>query len=160
MDQKTALELFEYRDGKLYWRQPSNPKKTPVGSLAGTIHAKGYIHIQYKRKIYKAHRLIYLMFYGYLPNIVDHIDGNTANNHPDNLRSATLSGNAQNAKIRRDNISGFKNVCWHKRLNKWGVSLAVSGKLRHFGYFDDLELAAFVASEVRDKYHGEFARMA
>jgi hypothetical protein len=100
------------------------------------------------------------MFYGYLPAIVDHIDGDTANNHPNNLRAATLSGNAQNAKIRRDNISGAKNVCWHKRLSKWGVSLAVSGKLRHFGYFDDFELAAFVASEVRDKYHGEFARVA
>jgi hypothetical protein len=100
------------------------------------------------------------MFNGYVADIIDHIDGNTSNNRPENLRAATHLGNARNAKKRKDNKSGHKNVFWNKSANKWAVSLSVNNKLRHFGYFEDLELAAFVASEARDKYHGEFARTA
>jgi hypothetical protein len=158
MNAELAHHLFSYADGVLYWKNPSNPKKTPEGSIAGTVSARGYIHVQYKRKIYKAHRLIFLMFNGYMSDIIDHIDGNILNNRPENLREATHLGNAQNAKRRKDNSSGVKNVCWHKRLNKWGVSLSIRGKIHHFGYFEDLELAALMASEARDKYHGHFAR--
>jgi len=160
MNAELAHYLFRYEDGVLYWRNPSNPAKTPCGAIAGYVSKRGYIHIQYERKIHKAHRLIFLMFNGYMPDIIDHIDGNINNNRPENLRAATHLENAQNAKKRKDNSSGVKNVCWHKRLSKWGVSLSVSGKIRHFGYFNDLELAALVASEARDKYHGEFARTA
>ena len=160
MNAELSHHLFEYRDGVLYWKNPTNPAKTPRGSIAGYVGKRGYTHIQYARKIYKAHRLIFLMFRGYMANIIDHIDGNTSNNRPENLRAATHLGNAQNAKKRKDNTSGVKNVCWHKRLNKWGVALSVNNKIRHFGYFEDLELAALVASEARDKYHGEFARVA
>jgi hypothetical protein len=160
MNADLAHHLFEYRDGVLYWKNPSNPKKTPCGSVAGTISPRGYVHIQYKRKLYKAHRVIFLMFNGYVADIIDHIDGNTSNNRPENLRAATHLGNARNAKKRKDNKSGHKNVFWNKSANKWAVSLSVNNKLRHFGYFEDLELAAFVASEARDKYHGEFARTA
>ncbi|XGI80662.1 hypothetical protein ACED16_02520 [Enterobacter hormaechei] len=31
------------------------------------------------------------------------------------------------------------------------------GKYEYFGSFDDLELAELVASEVRSKYHGDYA---
>ena len=160
MNAYLARYLFRYEDGVLYWKNPSNPKRTPVNSIAGTNHPRGYVHIQYMRKSYKAHRIIYLMFYGDTPDIVDHIDGDTRNNHVENLRAANHAGNAQNARKRADNSSGVKNVSWHKRISKWGVSLSIQGKIRHFGYFDDLELAALVASEARDKHHGNFAREA
>jgi hypothetical protein len=158
MNAELAHFLFNYVNGVLYWKNPSNPKRTPIGSVAGSIGVRGYVHIQYNRKIYKAHRIIFLMFNGYMSDIIDHIDGNISNNRHENLRAATYAGNAQNARKRADNSSGVKNVCWHRRLNKWGVSLSVNGKIRHFGYFEDLEIAALMASEARDKYHGTFAR--
>jgi hypothetical protein len=36
--------------------------------------------------------------------------------------------------------------------------LLSKGKMLFYGLVHDLELAALVASEARDKYHGEFAR--
>lgn len=158
MTRDEALKVFEYRDGRLYWREPTNPKRTPVGSVAGTIGKLGYIHIQYQRRIYKAHRLVYLMFNGHMPKMLDHIDGDRLNNRIENLRLATPLQNAQNARKRTDNTSGVKNVSYHKRIKKWSVSLSVNRKIRHFGYFDDLELAELVALSAREKYHGAFAR--
>jgi hypothetical protein len=37
------------------------------------------------------------------------------------------------------------------------VRIAYKQKDHIFGYFDDLELAALVAEEARDKFHGKFA---
>ena len=157
MNQSTALKVFEYKDGQLFWRAPTNPKRTPVGSLAGTISKRGYIHVQYQRKIYKAHRIVYLMFTGQHCNLIDHINGVLTDNRIENLRPATAVQNQRNAVIRKDNSSGVKNVSWHKRVNKWGVQLSINSVVKHFGYYDDIELAELVAMEARNKYHKEFA---
>lgn len=158
MTQDDVKRLFEYRDGVLYWKEPPATHAHKLGRSAGTYsRAHNRIKIQYNGRIYGAHQLIFLMFYGYMPKIIDHIDRDPMNNRIENLREATFSGNAQNARVRKDNSSGVKNVCWHKRANKWSVSVAKNSKIRHFGYYDDLELAELVALEARDKLHGKFA---
>lgn len=156
MDQNTALKIFEYRNGRLFWKEPTNPKRTPVGSVAGTVSKRGYVHIQYMNKIYKAHRLVYLMFTGQVCDLLDHVNGVLTDNRIENLRPATITQNQRNAVIRKDNSSGVKNVSWHKRVRKWGVQLSVNRIIKHFGYYDDLELASLVALEARNKYHLEF----
>lgn len=158
MDQKTALELFEYRDGALYWRvKPC--RRDPVGMKAGHLDpARGYVTINYRRKRYYAHRIIYLMHNGYLPPEVDHIDGDKSNNRISNLRACTHAQNGQNKAAQANNKAGVKNVVWDKNRSKWVVYMKVNGKNTNFGGFDDIEMAAFVASELRDKHHGEFAR--
>jgi hypothetical protein len=157
IDQKTALELFEYRDGALYWRvKPC--RRDPIGMKAGWVDpSRGYSMINYLRKRYYGHRIIYLMHNGYLPKEVDHIDGDKTNNRIENLRTCTHSQNGQNKPAQSNNKSGVKNVVWSEPRKKWVVYLTVDGKNRNFGGFEDLELAALMASEVRDKYHGAFA---
>ena len=157
MDQNTALRIFEYRNGRLFWKEPTNPKRTPVGSVAGTVSKRGYVHIQYMNKIYKAHRLVYLMFTGKICELLDHVNGVLTDNRIENLRPATVVQNQRNAVIRKDNSSGVKNVSWHKRVGKWGVQLRINRVIKHFGYYDDLELAELVALEARTKHHKEFA---
>jgi hypothetical protein len=158
MDQKTALELFEYRDGALYWRvKPC--RRDPAGMKAGYIDpTRGYTAISYKRRRYYAHRIIYLMHNGYLPKEVDHVDGDKTNNCVQNLRPCTHAQNSRNKTAQVNNKSGVKNVVWDKNRLKWVVYMKVNNKNTNFGGFEDLELAAFVASELRDKYHGDFAR--
>ena len=155
LTQQEALDLFEYKDGALY------RKKGGAGfnaGLAGGVGAQGYFYLRVKGKKHKLHRVIYLMFHGVLPVQIDHIDGDPANNRIENLRAATNAQNCRNRKTKKTNTSGVKNVSWHKPLNKWRVQIGVDNKIRHIGYFEDLDLAAFVASEHRDYYHGEFAR--
>ena len=67
--------------------------------LKGSVTSGGYRVFSYRKgdKIWKlsAHRVIYLAINGYLSNdlIVNHIDGDTLNNHPDNLELVTQSTN-------------------------------------------------------------------
>lgn len=157
MDQATALQVFEYRQGQLFWKEPTNPKRTPVGTLAGTVSKRGYVHIQYKRKIYKGHYLVYLMHTGQSCKLLDHINGVLTDNKIENLRPATVAQNQRNAALRKDNSSGVKNVSWHSRLGKWGVQLSVGRKIKHFGYYDDLGLAAQAAQKARLAHHKDFA---
>lgn len=149
--------LFDYRDGELYWKF-SLSSKSPKGTIAGTIKHDDYRRIGLNKKPYLAHRLIFMMHHGYLPEIVDHIDGNRLNNRIENLREATFSQNQHNKKTGKNNTSGYKNVTWNARKRKWLVNIRVNKKDIHIGYFVDIELADLVSQEARDKYHKEFAR--
>jgi hypothetical protein len=154
--QDYVKQLFKYRDGELYWKN-SPAHSVRIGQKAGTLKPTGYYQIKIKEKKYLNHRLIFLMYHGYLPKILDHIDGNRANNKIENLREVTLVQNQHNRKINKNNSSGVKGVSWRKLVNKWEVKICVNNKRKHLGFFADLELAELVAQEARNKYHGSFA---
>jgi hypothetical protein len=157
LTQEYLHSIFIYKDGELYWRQrPSHNIK--AGSIAGYTQTNGYKAVRVNKKMYKTHRIIFLMFYGWMPAQVDHKDTNPSNNQIENLRSVTLSENSYNAKKRVDNKSGVKGVYWHKESKKWSVQVTVNKERKFFGLFDDLELADLVAQEARTKYHGQYAR--
>jgi hypothetical protein len=148
--------LLEYRDGVLY-RKVKTSNRIKIGDIAGSL-SNGYLLTRINGKKYSNHRIIFLMFHGYLPKCIDHIDGNRSNNKIENLREASLSQNQQNAKTPSTNTSGAKGVSWKKEKKKWMVQVSVNGKLKFFGHFEDLELADLVAQEARNKFHGNFSR--
>ena len=150
--------IFEYKDGNLYWKQ-RQALSIKIGSLAGTVKRHDpYKRVQVLKKNLLQHRVIFFMHHGYLPELVDHIDGNSFNNRIENLREATYSQNSINKKLVSNNKSGYKNVSWDKRYKKWTVFLRINKKNIRFGLFDDVELAGLVAEEARHKYHKQFAR--
>jgi hypothetical protein len=152
MNQNLVKHLFEYKDGSLYWKNSIRPGWN--GKKAGRLN-EGYNYIKIDGKLYGEHRLIFLMFHGYLPIEVDHIKG--LNNHIENLRAADRSGNCRNTRIPCTNTSGIKGVSWHKHKKKWSVQLSVNNKPRHFGDYYDIDYAKFVIEAIRNKYHKEFA---
>ena len=149
-------QLFEYKSGVLYWKVKWSDKVV-VGSPVGYIK-DGYLGTKINKIDYRNHRLIFMMHHGYLPKIIDHIDGNPLNNCIENLREATHSGNSCNSRKPHTNTTGKKGVCWKKDKNKYKVEIWVSNKPKFFGYYKDFELACLVADEARNKYHKEFAR--
>jgi len=152
-------ELFEYCEGHLYWKsKPSNRVNIKVGDLAGYKNAQDYMAVGIHGRKYKNHRIIFFMHHGYIPDEIDHIDGNTLNNKIENLREATHAQNMANKKQYVNSLSGVKGVSWHKAAKKWYVQIRSNQKHLFQGLFNDLELAELVAIEARNKYHGQFAR--
>jgi hypothetical protein len=160
LSQEYLNEIFEYKDGELFYKK-KYARNIKIGKKAGSNHDNGYKRIAIHNKKYYLHRIVFLMFNGYLPKEVDHKKQEPiANNKIENLRPASRNTNSQNRRIGKNNTSGIKNVFWDKGkgVGKWRVGIKVNGKTKYFGSFDDIELAELVAIEARNKYHGEYAR--
>jgi hypothetical protein len=91
-----------------------------------------------------------------MTNTIDHISRVKLDNRRSNLRPATRQEQNRNQGMRSDNTSGVRGVVWHKRKKKWLTCIRVNGKLKHLGYFDDLDEATRVRKEAEEQYFGEF----
>jgi HNH endonuclease len=157
MTQYEALFLFEYRDGRLFWKVArSNIIK--VGQEAGHFNKQHQRReIRVNSKLIHTHRIIFLMFHGYIPAMIDHINRNKDDNRIENLREVTKSQNELNKGISKRNTSGIKGVTFDKDLNKWKAQLYIDGKVTHLGVFKDKQEAAKVVQQKRNEVHGDFA---
>jgi len=145
---------FEYKNGQLIRKIG---RKNEIGQVAGYLVPAGYIKLKIKGVNYAAHRLIFLYHHGYLPEFIDHINGNRADNRIENLRAATKSENCMNQKLRNTNTSGVKGLKWQKSNKKWVVAIMKNYKYHYFGCFDNKELAELVAIEATELVHGKFS---
>jgi hypothetical protein len=66
--------LFDYRDGLLYWKSPGSGRQ--LDKHAGSVRQDGYHAINVGKKKYRAHRVIWEMHHGSIPDglVIDHID--------------------------------------------------------------------------------------
>jgi hypothetical protein len=149
-------ELFDYKDGELFWKKIGPNKRTD--RPAGAVNRDGYRRIKYMYKLYAVHRLVWT-YHGNAPvAFIDHINGDVLDNRIENLRAATHSQNCMNTRLRSDNTSGIKGVRWSKLKQKWIGTVGVNYKNYCAGEFDTREKAAEAVAKLRQELHGEFAR--
>tara|TARA_R110000868_G_scaffold371027_2_gene634526 strand:+ start:626 stop:1090 length:465 start_codon:yes stop_codon:yes gene_type:complete len=150
--QEILRERFVYKDGLLFAKYGKQPKFTPI-----TKHHR-YIRFRVDGHVYRLHQLIYLYFYGFIPNVIDHKDNDRSNNKIENLREVTQAQNCLNRKTSRLSGTGIKNLYFSKKCGRWFVQMTIGNIRKVIGRFEDFELAELVAFEARNKYHGSFAR--
>ena len=136
-------------------------KRKPHRMVDGNINNKGYRFVAVwkdgRQHMVLAHRIIYALKRGYLPETLDHIDCNPLNNNPSNLRPCSHRNNLLNQKGRIEGQQ--KGVSWNRNAGKWQVIITVAPyKQKFIGLFNILEFANLVAQEAIEKYHGEYSR--
>lgn len=159
MTQEEVKVLFKYLDGHLYWRDRKKGRRAdrPVGTTDTAGYRRVSLTTNGIEKIHYVHRLVYLYHYGSMPTGVDHIDGNPGNNKVENLRAASQQQNLCNVRAHKDNPLGIKNLHWDRARSRWRVSICAKGRKIQKRVVD-FEAALTLAAELREKFHGDFAR--
>jgi hypothetical protein len=91
---------------------------------------------------------------------VDHENRNPLDNRKCNLRAATRSENAQNAKRRSDNTTGYKGVSFNKRIQRFQAQIYHNRKQIYLGSFLTAEEAYETYCKKASELHKEFACLA
>lgn len=134
---KSARERLTYDPdtGVLRWKV-STRNRVKADNVAGYKNSAGYLVITIDQKIYRAHRLAWLIVYGKWPlKQLDHINGIKDDNRLVNLRCATPRQNGHNQKCHRaGHLLG--TTCTNKRTrNPWKAQINVNGKKTYLGWF-------------------------
>ncbi len=123
----------------------------------GTNRPDGYKQVSINRKSFLVHRLVCEAFLeNWQPKFwVDHINGCTSDNRPQNLRQMeTISEHLREHQDKRPGCSSkYRFVCQSSNANKWLVQLFANGKKIYGGYFAD-EIEAARAADVLAEKHG------
>lgn len=146
--QSRLQELFTYDGENLRWAvdHPSVKK----GSIAGSIHYNGYRQVKIAKRIYRVHRLIWMLVTGEDPRdlTVDHKDTNPLNNRFDNLRLAT-------SLQQQFNQPGQRGVYKCKRVK--GDRWAAMFRHKHLGMFSTEAEARAAYLKAYREAAGDFA---
>jgi hypothetical protein len=169
LDYVAACFDYEPEGGLLRWRaRPRQHFATDrahstfnaryAGTVAGCFSGKA-VCISLSGRRYKAHRLVWLLVYGAMPEQeIDHKDGDPSNNRLANLRLASTSQNQMNRGANRNNPTGVKGVCWDKKLKKWRAQIGRNGRSIYLGLYENPEAASAAYEKAAKRFAGEFAR--
>lgn len=105
------------------------------GEPVGSLQKNGYLLITIDGVRYFGHRLAWYWVTGEEPEcVIDHRDGDRANNRFGNLRLGDQGFNMQNQrKARSNNATGYLGVAVH--AGGFTAQISVRGKKRHIGIF-------------------------
>ncbi len=186
LTQELLEECFTYAGGQLYWKdRPTNHFKTLSNYRAFVSESEGKVAGYYNKRTdsgredfgyrrltlslggsrgdFKLHRLIFLLLKGYLPKIIDHLDGNQENNNIENLRESNCKKNSYNLRKPINNTSGYKGVSQSndpKRVNSpYKAAISWEGYTFGLGNYSDLEEAATAYNIAARLFFKEFAAL-
>lgn len=172
VDQQYLKQSFTLtEDGSFRWKdRPASHFKSEKdrdnvnaqfsGKIAGRTSCYGYIQIGLNKRIYFAHRLVWLWHYGVWPNgPLDHINRNRRDNRIENLRQASDSSNQANVGLRSNNTSGYRGVSRARCRSKlkWRANICVRGIRADLGTFQTPEEASIAYEEAHRIAFREFS---
>ena len=108
IDKEILHKYFTYNEGILYWKISKWRSIKKAGDKAGRVVKNGYLQTCFDGKRLLNHQIIFMMFHGYIPKEIDHIDRNVVNNKIENLKETTRSENLKNRRT------------WKNLGNKYG----------------------------------------
>ena len=166
LTQEAVKELFEYRDGDLYWKIDIYKgvgnsvlhikAGTKLSSVYRSKNKPPFKQVKYQQKSYLVSRLIFLMFNGYLPEKVTFKDGDTLNTRIENLIEANTSEVHYRQKPQINSKTGIKGVYFDKRTNKYVAQIMKNGINIFIGKFNTQGEAKKARKEAEDNLYATF----
>jgi len=147
---RNTLE-YDPSTGLFKWKH-TRSNRCFKGWFQGHKTWEGYRVVNIRGRIYRLHRVAWLLYYGNWPvNEIDHEDGDTSNNKITNLRDATSQEQNMNKKLNINNKTGVPGV---RRLHtgKYDARINVNYVRKYLGTFDTLAEAKAVREEAEIKY--------
>ncbi|BBD74633.1 HNH endonuclease [Pectobacterium phage PPWS2] len=92
----------------LVWTESINSRARKDAPALAAKDGRGYCNGFYKYTNLKAHRVVWFLHHGTLPECVDHIDGDRTNNRIENLRAVSSAQNTTNQLGRGYTVVGGK----------------------------------------------------
>jgi hypothetical protein len=90
---------------------------------------------------------------------VDHINGNPLDNRRENLRICNKAQNQWNAKIRKDNKTGFRGVRYRPEIDKYISQIKLNKQCYYLGCYSNKIDAAIAYNNFAIKHRGSFAKI-
>ncbi|QVW27770.1 HNH endonuclease [Hafnia phage Pocis76] len=149
--EKLLSEMLTYSDGTLYWKEWRRGVRRDM--VAGSITKNGYVSVGAKGVKTYAHRIVWVMFNGDIPDGVeiDHINHDRADNRIENLRLVSRAENLKNKGVIKSS-SGEMGVYWSNAAQKWEAAINVNGKKKYLGLFNSVESAKAARMEANRLY--------
>lgn len=158
IQKKLKLHFNYHKDGYFITTGKARGSRLRIGvRLNGAKSRAGYLcmRIKVNNKIHNLllHRAIFLYHRGYLPDIIDHKNGNPIDNRIENLRPCSLSENRANSVKKTKAKSKYKGV--QKNGSRWAAVV----RRKHIGNFKTEIEAAIAYNKAALKEYGEFAKL-
>ena len=149
-DSATGDLTWKERSLELFNHLPENLAKATCAtfntSYAGTpalnsLAACGYkVGAIFSVKYY-AHRVIWFMFNGEWPKVIDHENGNPSDNRWVNLRNVSLQENSKNISKPKTNTTGHVNIRSKKGRSTFEVQIKINNRSKQVGTFKTIDEA-------------------
>ena len=155
LEELKGVLSYDGASGIFTWAKHMSPSAR-AGNQAGSIYPNGYRVIAVDRRDYGAHRLAWLFEHGAWPaGVIDHINGDPADNRISNLRDVAQTSNSQNQRRPHKDKKSCQLIgaTWDKSLGNWKAQLTHQKKTIYLGRFATAEEAHAAYVEGKRRIH-------
>lgn len=165
--------IYEPDTGLLKWKERPLSHFTSVrpwrvwsarfaNQVAGTLKDNGYINVAVDYRVFRAHRIIWVLQTGNEPTEIDHRNGNRSDNRWHNLFEVTHRRNQWNRSRIEPTLPRGVTLNHNPRQterSRYRAQACINGITRHLGFFPTPEAAhAAWLAVVEEERSGDFFR--